>query len=334
MKKRNIFILLILTILILYFTLKDNFNEILFSLLNVNLIFFIISYLLVLAYTFLKSVVTNNLINNLSFIKFKNTFYIQLVTFFFNAITPFSSGGQPFQIYMLNKNNVDLISSTNVVLEETIIHQVSLLVVSIIALILNLIFNLINLNSFFMIFFILGFIVNLIIIVLLIIICINEKRLKQIVNFSINIICKFKKIDKDLYIKKMFDYISRFKNNSKILFSNKIRLFKLIFLNSLALICLYLVPLTLMYSLKINNFDGIISIVISSYTSVINSFIPLPGATLGTEYVFLTLFSTYINSSVVKTLMILWRFVTYYLPLIIGAILFNLKSKDFLNRQN
>ena len=85
--------------------------------------------MLVLSYTFFKSLVTYNIINSFKKFEFKKTFFIQIITFFFNAITPFSSGGQPFQVYMFNKSGNSLIDSTNTVVQETIIHQIALLVV-------------------------------------------------------------------------------------------------------------------------------------------------------------------------------------------------------------
>ena len=63
MKKRNIIILFILTLIILFFTLKDNYVTILSSILRVNIGFLVLSYLLVLSYTFFKSIVTNNIVN-------------------------------------------------------------------------------------------------------------------------------------------------------------------------------------------------------------------------------------------------------------------------------
>ena len=43
--------------------------------------------------------------------KFKDAFRLTLQTNFFNGITPFSLGGQPFQLYLLKKrNNIDYVS--------------------------------------------------------------------------------------------------------------------------------------------------------------------------------------------------------------------------------
>ena len=116
--KLNILIIIVLTIVVLYLSLKDDYNKILPLLFEVNLIWLFISYLFVLSYTFLKSIVTYNIINNFKEYSFIKTFKLQFMTFFFNAITPFSSGGQPFQVYVLNKDNVSLPSATNIIVRN------------------------------------------------------------------------------------------------------------------------------------------------------------------------------------------------------------------------
>lgn len=331
MKKRNVILLLILTILILYFNLKNNFIEVLNAILNVNIFWIIISYLLVLSYTFLKSVTTQNIINKFNKMPFRKTFLIQMVTFFFNAVTPFSSGGQPFQVYMFNKSGNSIIDSTNIVIEETIIHQISLVLVGFLTLLLNLFFNVCKLNKFLYIILILGFCINVIIIVLLLIISNAKKLDKILINLMIKFVSFFKKVDNQ---EKIYNSIEKFNTNSKILLKDKYRFIKLVCINSFALICLYLVPLTLLFSFNdYTSFNGFISIVIVSFTSIISSFIPLPGGVVGQEYIFKTLFSSYINDPLLSTLMIIWRFITYFLPLIVGAIIFNLKQKQFLHKK-
>ena len=165
MKKKNIILLFVLTIIILFLTLKDNYKEIITALLNINIIWVIISYLLVLSYTFFKTLVTHDVINSFKKNKFSNTFLIQIITFFFNAITPFSSGGQPFQVYMFNKSGNKLVDSTNTVVQETIIHQTALLLVGLTSIIFNKTLNIIELDPVLYTFLVVGFIVNFMMVV-------------------------------------------------------------------------------------------------------------------------------------------------------------------------
>ncbi|MBE6149514.1 MAG: flippase-like domain-containing protein [Firmicutes bacterium] len=331
MKKKNIILLFVLTIIILFFTMKDNYKEIIDALLNINIFWVIISYLLVLSYTFFKTLVTHDVINSFKKNKFNNTFFIQIITFFFNAITPFCTGGQPFQVYMFNKSGNKLVDSTNTVVQETIIHQIALLVVGITSIVLNSVFNIIELDGMLSLFLGVGFLVNVSTILLLLVLSNTKKINKIIINFFLKIISIFKKVDKEK--EKIYDSIEKFNTNSKLLLKNKLRFIKLILMNAFALICLYLVPVTLMFSLGYSDlFNSITSIVLVTFTSLISCFIPLPGGTVAQEYVFIVLFSAFVSNPLVSTLMILWRFITYYFPLIVGAIILNIKQKDFFTK--
>lgn len=331
MKKKNIILLFVLTIIILFLTLKDNYKEIITALLNINIIWLIVSYLLVLSYTFFKTLVTHDVINSFKKNKFSNTFLIQIITFFFNAITPFSSGGQPFQVYMFNKSGNKLVDSTNTVVQETIIHQTALLLVGLTSIVLNRLLNIIELDPVLYTFLVVGFIVNFSTVLLLLILSNTKKINKIIINFFMKIVSIFKKVDKDQ--EKIYDSIEKFNTNSKLLLKNKFRFIKLILMNAIALVCLYLVPLTLMFSLGYTNlFNSFTSIVLVTFVSIISCFMPLPGGTVAQEFVFIALFSAYISNPLVSTLMILWRFITYYLPLIVGAIVLNIKQKDFFKK--
>jgi uncharacterized protein (TIRG00374 family) len=60
---------------------------------------------------------------------------------------------------------------------------------------------------------------------------------------------------------------------------------------------------------------------------LIGSFIPLPGGTGGVEYGFINFFGNFLSGAILKTLMLLWRFFTYYFGMFIGAITFNIMER-------
>ena len=330
-KYLNIIIIFLLTVIVLYFSLKDNYYEIITLVLNVDIKWIILSYLLVLSYTFLKSIVTNDIINKFVHYDMKKMFSLQLMIFFFNAITPFSTGGQPFQVYVLSKNKVPISEGTNSVIQETIIHQMAFMVVGLLMLIINYIFKICELNHFLNLFLIAGFLANALIVFLLFMVSYGKKIDNLLIKFIINIFTKLNIIkNKQEKINKWNKYIEDFTVNSKTLLKDKFRFIKLLSLNILALICLYLVPLTILFSLGDNSFGTIESLVIVTFVSIISCYIPSPGGTGGQEYVFTLLFGTYLTNPLLGSLMILWRFITYYLPMIVGAIVFNFNRRKMV----
>ena len=59
---------------------------------------------------------------------------------------------------------------------------------------------------------------------------------------------------------------------------------------------------------------------------LINAFLPIPGASGGSEGVYLLLFS-FLGPVGVSSSMFLWRFMSYYMGLIIGALVFSLDKE-------
>lgn len=326
----NIIIIVVLTLFVLYFSLKDYYSEIITSLFNADIRWLLVSYLFVLSYTFFKTVITNDIINKFIKYSFLKTFSLQIMTFFFNAVTPFSTGGQPFQIYVLNKNNVSLPQGTNIIIQESIVHQIAIILVGFLAIILNLILGICKIEGVVLWFLIIGFLANVLILFLLFIVSYSKKINKSLIKIVINLLTFLQLIKKkNELINKLNKKIEDFTNNSKILLKDKKRFVKLIIINCIALFCLYIVPLTILFSLgDYSSFDGMTAIILVAFISIISSYIPLPGGMGGQEYLFVLLFDLYIDKPILSTLMLLWRFTTYYLPMIIGAVLFNIRQKE------
>ena len=69
------------------------------------------------------------------------------------------------------------------------------------------------------------------------------------------------------------------------------------------------------------------AIVASAYTLIIGSFVPIPGGTGGIEYGFLRFFGTFNTGATLSAILLIWRFITYYLGMILGGILFSTEKK-------
>lgn len=328
-KKLNIFIILVLTLLVLYISLKDDYKEIAHNIVNAKFIWLVVAYFFVTIYTLFKAVATNEMISSFRPAKIVDTFKLQLMTFFFNSITPFASGGQPFQIYVLKKNHLSLTQATNVVLQETIVHQFSFALVMILTLTLNKVLNIFIFDYTLKLFVFLGFSINALAIIMLCILAYSKKAGIKCMKFMITILAKMHIIKrKEEKIEKWCNRIERFNAASKTLLASKRKLVYMVFMNFLAIICLYITPLIILFSLgDYTSLNIASSVVLVSFVSIVSSFVPLPGGSLGQEYLFTVFFAGYVKNAMLSSLMILWRVMTYYVPMIIGSIFFNLHNK-------
>lgn len=322
------FIILIATSLVLYFSLKDDFDTILDTILSINKIWLFVAFLLLFGYYFLKSIVTYSFAKEFNDkYRFKDAFKLTLKTNFFHAITPFSSGGQPYEIYSLSKNNIKISDATNISIECFIVYQIALVSLGIISIISNTIFKIIT-ETFLKHLISIGFIINFLVIVALFWITLSKKTDKKVIEFFINLLTKIKIIKNSEKIKeKINNYLNEFNNGTKILLKNKIKFLVMIIISFFGLISLYLVPLALFYGIGNYSINGLTCVIIMSYVMLIGSFVPIPGGTGGLEYGFITFFGSVFKSKKLNAIMLLWRFITYYFGMILGAIIINFQKE-------
>lgn len=327
---RNYTIIFIATIIVLYFSLKDNFKEIISYIMGANIWWILVSLFLYFGSVFLESMSMHSMI--LEFKKdFKpiESFKLGLKTKFFNAVTPFSSGGQPFQIYILNQQGLSLTASTNVIVQSFIVYQIALVLLGLVAIISNYMFNIFGPDPILKSLVLIGFIVNSGVAIVLFLVTFAKGFNKFFTKLIITLLNKFKLVkNKEKTIEKWNNYIHKFSDGATKIVSNKKLMFKAITLNVCGLAAFYIVPLTIAYSLGYyTSFNGLQAIVASAYVLILGSFVPIPGGTGGLEYGFIAFFSNFIKGSALTAIMIIWRTVTYYIPMIVGAIVLQIKER-------
>ena len=125
--KRNFIIIFVITAIILYFALKDNFAEKIKYLVSFDIKWLTLAFILILSYWFLKGLVLYYCASkvNKDYTE-KKGILLMITTQFFHAITPFAAGGQPWQIYKLKKDGLSLGGSTNAVIQDFIAYQIAL----------------------------------------------------------------------------------------------------------------------------------------------------------------------------------------------------------------
>lgn len=330
-KVLNYLLLLVVTILVLFLSLKDNYKEIFSILKTLNKWWLLISFLLIVSYWFFKAIALNAIAKKFKGdFKFRKSFKLILEINFFNAITPFSSGGQPFEIYSLRKQKIKMADCTTIVIQQFVVYQIALVLLGIIAIISNHIFHIFPNNGLLKNLVTLGFILNTLVTIVLFLLAFTKKTNKFIINKVINLLHKLKIVkNKEKQTEKFNKYINELYDGTKLLLKNKLSFLGMIFINFVGLICFYLVPLTILYSTgDYTSFNGLKSIISSAYVMLMGSFVPIPGGTGGLEFGFIKFYGNFIKGSILTAIMITWRFITYYIPMIVGAIAFNIKKKE------
>lgn len=327
--KRNSIIVLLLTIFVIFLLLRNDFNEVLEDVLNTNylLLFlaicvYIISYLFdALSYYFIVKQYKDDY-------TIPKALRLNILTHFFNGITPLASGGQPMQLYILHKDKVKMSDASTCVIQFYIIYQIGLVVVGSVCLAYSIPLHYIEANPVAMSMFVIGFLINIGILLFLLFISFNRNFNKAVVNFIINILCKIGIVkDKEKTKDKWNQNCDGFYESAQLMKKNIKTIFNCVLLQILQILFLLSVPFFVCLATGVNHSLNIFSsIAIASFITICSCYVPIPGATGGVEYGFLSFFNKFIRESIRVTL-IIWRFITYFLPVIIGGIVFNVKKK-------
>lgn len=239
----------------------------------------------------------------------------------FNAITPFSSGGQPAQLIALLQIGYEGGRASSVLLMKFIIYQLMVLINFILTMLVGFHEVVVQFHGLaWLIAF--GFIIHVVTIGTLLMIMFYYRLTKAITKGFFHLLAKLFKTPKiqqwsDLAMLK----IESFHQESLQLKREKQKVFKAAALTLVQLLTYYLIPYFVLLALHLSDVNLLTVFSMHVMIVMITSIFPVPGGAGGAEYSFKTLFSLFIpNASLLILGMFLWRFITFYLGMILGMI--------------
>ncbi len=319
--KRNTFLVLIIVAIILYFLLKDDFPTIMDNLLNANKWLILLSFVFVFLYWIFRAVSLYLIVKRYKKdIKFKVMLHQTLITQFFNGVTPFSTGGEPMQVYMLTKSGVKVANATNIIVQEFIMYQVALVIIGLLAVLLNFKFDLCEVTPVLTNLIILGFVINITIGLFMIFVSFSKRFSAFVVKVVLKIGIKTNLIkNPEKTTATLNEKLEEYNESGTMLKENKPLFLTCIMLNVVSLLLFYLIPFFVFLSLGYRL--GLMQVFVSSaFILLIGNFVPIPGGSGGIEYAFLLFFETVVSPAPLKSALIIWRSITYYSGIILGGI--------------
>lgn len=313
--------ILVVLCLVLYFSLRDNYEEITKAIFNMNYGYVFLAVLILIGYRLCSSCGHYLVIKtNQEQVSFLRVLQINFIILFFHGVTPFAGGGQPMEVYFLHNEHISVTKATNITLQNFIVYQISLVLVGLFALLYNSIFLIFPNDHLIKKLVILGFLVNLLVLVVTFILSFGKKINQVICKGGIHLLAKARIIkDEERVQEDVAAYLTSFHHNALKLKKNKKTILLCILVNIIGLLMLYSMPYMVFRGLGVD-VSLITSIVATAYIMVIGSFVPIPGGTGGIEYGFLFFFGYFVKGSILNAVMLVWRFISYYLGMIIGAL--------------
>lgn len=253
---------------------------------------------------------------------FKDGIKAAVTGHFFSAVTPGGSGGQPMQVYCLNRCGVDVGFASSMLMQKFILFQITATMYAFVLFLFESKFVLSQIKGVFTVWFVaVGFATQIAFLAFLILASLRPQFLKRAMRVVSPIIVKFRgRENASKIIRKVDAKINVFRKSNKD------------FLKSPLIIIVYFVEIfiqiTLIYSVPyfiykglVPNGDGSLAVMLCAvaFVNIVASMIPIPGASGASELAFSIFFGAFFTPATLKSAILIWRTITYYLTILIGA---------------
>jgi uncharacterized protein (TIRG00374 family) len=288
-----------------------------------------VALLISVAYWFFEALVLQLLTRSVcKTFKFTDSMHTGLVGLFYNAVTPFSSGGQPMQLYVMSKQGLDLGAAGSILITKSIIYQTCLTAIAV----FSIIFGADYFHAqvpYFSAFVAAGLAVNLAAVLAMYALSGSDALTKKISRAIVLALDKIKLIrHPDKILQKVHLQISIFHESSGRFGKNapiKLLSYALTITQFLAY---YSMPYCIYKSFGLSGASILLMLCAQSIITMITSFIPIPGLSGAAEGSFYLFFSLFFSAAAIVPAILVWRFLTYYLSVISGGVMWALSLRQ------
>lgn len=327
----NFLLIIGFTIAVLWFSLKDDYDNIMSLIGNVAWYWFLIIICWGLMYNCIIGWIYKTFGRKYKK-NYSNTEAIEnaFIGTFFSGITPSATGGQFGQVYMMKKEGIKMSDGASLLWADFIVYQTTMMVY--VTILFLFVFGSVYENNLFFLMVFFGYIVNACIICALWTMALFPKVFAKLSKWAVILLCKLRIVkNKDRTLSAWTIQLEAFTKEIKRLKKDKKLIVKTVCINVLRLTMLYSLPFIVCFAmghpLKLNQLVSVIAM--SSFVTMANTFIPIPGASGGTEWAFVEIFSTIIDPALAKSVMIFWRFSTYHIVMVVGGIIFIIAKRKY-----
>ncbi|WP_225048159.1 lysylphosphatidylglycerol synthase transmembrane domain-containing protein [Lacticaseibacillus kribbianus] len=298
-----------------------HFHQVAATLMNLNLWWLLVATLVMLGSWAIESLVVQTFVaHDGERLPFTSAARVTLVEQLFNNITPFASGGQPAQLIALMQAGVEGGRASSVLLMKFVVYQFMVLInfVLTIAIGFRQVAGRLGPLAWFIVF---GFVIHVVVICGLLLVMYHYRFTKRLVAVMVGLYGRFAgPVRQATVAAKMAEKIDSFYAESLHLKREKTKVLRAAGLTLIQLLLYYSVPYFVLRSFGVDHVSLIEMMVLHVMIVMIVSLFPIPGGAGGAEYSFKTLFATYVPAASQLVLaMLLWRLLTYYLGMALGA---------------
>ena len=242
-----------------------------------------------------------------------------IVGFFFSAITPAATGGQPVQIYYMHKDGLSYTHATIVILIQSFTYLATMITLGIIGYFVN--YDHITSLGFLEFFFFFGVLANSTITAIIILAMFSQKLSHKLLNFVCKIISKINEEKANNFREKASIQLDEYHKTAKFILNNKKALVKTFITNFFQLVGYHSTAFFIFWALGVKGLNYIKVTFLQSFLYLSVSILPLPGTIGVNETGFTLLYKHLISQNIVDSAMLLTRGVSFYLYVVITGII-------------
>ena len=315
---RNIIFFVILIVLTFWIIFKDQDMNELFNIIRMaKKSYVLLGFFVMLLFFFMEAYNIKSILKTFGEkISIFKAYKFTLIGFFFSAITPAASGGQPMEIYYMKKEKISGAHATMALLIQLCGFQISTLSLGIICAIINP--GILKGGLLFL--FLVGVTINGFALFLMLV-CVFSKRLTaKLINIFVKIMRFFKVKNIEKKQEDLNRGLEKYNNNSEYIKSHKKEFVICILRVFVQIILYYLVPICVYNSFGLGEYNifQLLTMQAVLYTTV--SGLPLPGAIGISESVFLGIFGVAFGKGLLQSAVLLNRGISFYGFVIISLI--------------
>lgn len=252
------------------------------------------------------------------------TFWIAIKTTmigqYYSNITPFASGGQPVQLFIMKDESVPMSSGTAVLVTKFLLFQVGVTFYSLVLAIYR-IRQLIGYSNGISAFVSAGLIINISMISIIILIAFKPNILIKFSEVLFNFLYKHHIVkNSNSMIAKTKQFISEYEVSIGKLKENIWFTIKMFFITFVQLTAYFSITFFVYKSLNLSGSNIFEVICLQSFLYMAVSFIPTPGTAGGSEIGFMLILGHVFPANIIGTALVLWRGISYYFSLIFSGI--------------
>lgn len=312
-------VLLVVLIILVFFT--EGAGELVNILKNMRYIYIAVAFLCTVLFWMGEALIFHTTLNCLSYKqKWSSSVKVSMIGKFFEAVTPFGTGGNAAQGYVIIKDGVKPGHAILTVIIKSLTFQIVIVFYTVIVLIFKADYFLGRIPHFRLLVG-LGLAVNILVLFSNTLFFFKKSTAARIIVVTLNFLKKIRIIRKPMKYKNIiFRELILFNEGFAIIKAKPMIVICTLLYQVIRLTIFFSVPFFIFYALE--NSPPVYMEIVSSQAvlTTIVSFIPLPGASIGTEGIGYLFFKLIFRERTVLSVILIWRLITYYSKIFFGSI--------------